>query len=159
MAFGGLLIIGAIINLIRGLIGKNDSGARKPVSFTAAFIMLAVGIFFIVAADFIMPAMTLILGIIMAINGFFKLSEFFYIRRTSPISVLTVLNAIITIILGFIIAFNPFAATGIMWMIMGIMIIVSAVFDLIALIYLAVILKKTSPDMVEAEGKTVDEEK
>ena len=159
IAFGALMIIGAIVTLIRGLIARRKEGGNGAAPITAALIMALIGIFFVAASGFIMPAIMLVLGVIMAINGIFKISEFFLLRREGNTSVFNLISAIITIILGFVIAFNPFGASDVMWKIVGILITVSAAIDLIALIYIFVKLKKVPQKTVDVEGKEVDDQK
>lgn len=159
IAFGVLMIIGAIVTLIRGLIARKKEGGNGAFPLTAAFVMALIGIFFVAASGFIMPAIMLVLGVIMVFNGIFKISEFFQLRREGNTSVFTLINAVITIILGFVIAFNPFGASDVMWKIVGILITVSAALDLIALIYIFVKLKKAPQKTVDVEGKEVDNQK
>ena len=143
--FGGLTFVGGIVTLIASLL-KGRNGGRMPLpALIAALIMIAVGGFFVAAIDSVlevMAAVTVVLGLIMATNGLFKFFEYFYIRSIFPISPVALISAIVSVIVGFVIAFNPFAATESMWVIIGILIIVSAVFDFIGMIMMGSAVKK-----------------
>ena len=143
--FGGLMLVGGIITLIASLLsGRN--GQRIPTfPLIVSLVMIATGGFLLAATDSVLAvvsAMTVVLGLIMASNGLFKFFEYFYIKQLVPVSPFALISAIVSIIVGFVIAFNPFKATEAMWVILGVMIIVAAVFDIISLIILGSAVKK-----------------
>ena len=78
----------------------------------------------------------------MVIEGFFKIFEYVSFRRFSPISGIAVLSGVITIISGIIFAFNPFATTEAMWVILGVLVLVTALSDLISLIFIGSAMNK-----------------
>ena len=138
LIFGILMLAGGVFTLIRTLVvGRNQPGGASGVALAMAVLMIAVGGFFAAASGSVvsvMGAVTLVIGIIMAFTGVVKLAGYITIKKQTPISALAIVGAIVTIILGIVIAFNPFAATEAMWIINGVIIIVSAVFDIISLI-------------------------
>ena len=159
--FGVLLLVSGLITLIRSLLNGRNGGSIPMSQLLLAIILIAVGAFFTAASGVVlsvMSAVTLVIGVIMAFNGMLKLVEFAAIRRTGQVTWFALVSAIITIILGLVLAFNPFGATEAIWIIMGIMLIVSAVFDVIALILFAIALKKAPPqNVIEAEGRDIEE--
>lgn len=137
--FGGLTLVGGIVTLIATLLSGRNGRTIQTLPLVASLIMIAVGGFFLGATDFVLQvvsAMTVVLGLIMAANGIFKFFEYFYIKKLVPVSPMALVSAIVSVIVGLVIAFNPFQATETMWIILGIMVIVAAVFDLISLIFL-----------------------
>ena len=144
IVFGSLTLVGGIITLLLGLFGK-ATGGLQTMAIIAGLIMVAVGGFFAAASDSVLSVVSsfsLAVGIIMVIEGFFKIFEYVSFRRFSPISGVAVLSGVITIIIGIIFAFNPFAATEAMWVILGVLVLVTALSDLIALIFIGSAMNK-----------------
>jgi len=142
--FGGLTLLGGIVTLIVSLLSGRNGRSIPMLPLIVSLLMIAVGGFFLAASDSVLAvvsAMTLVLGLIMASNGIFKFFEYFYIKKVAPVSPLALISAIVSIIVGFVIAFNPFKATEAMWIILGAIVIVSAVFDIISLIVLGAAVK------------------
>lgn len=157
--FGVFMLLSGLITLIRSLLAGRNGGSIPMGPLLLSIVLLAIGAFFTAASGSvlsIMSAVTLVIGIIMVFNGMLKLAEFGSMRRSGADSRLAMVGAIITIILGIVIAFNPFGATAAMWTILGIMIIVSAVFSLISLIHFAIALKNTQVTVVEVNAKDID---
>lgn len=158
--FGVIMLICGLITLIRGLLDGRNGGTISGVKMFFAVLLLAIGAFFTAAAGSVLSvisAVTLVIGIIMVFNGMLKLVEYASMRKQGAGATFAIIGAIVTIILGIVIAFNPFRSAEAMWVILGILIIVSAVFDLISMIAFAVMLKKTTVTVVEVQAKDIDE--
>lgn len=156
--FGVFLLICGIITLFRGLMAGRNGGSISLSQIVLSVILLAVGAFFTAASGSVMSIMstvTLAIGVIVTFNGMLKLVEYFSFRKTGGVAWFAIISAIITIILGIVIAFNPFGATEVMWVILGILILVSAALDVISLIVFSVALKKTPDELIEASFKDV----
>ena len=160
--FGVLMLISGLISLILSLLGGRNGGSISMAQLVLSVLLIGIGAFFTAASGSvmqIMSAVTIVIGIIMAFSGMLKLAEFFTIRKEGYVVWFAAVGAIITIILGMVIAFNPFAATEFMWTILGILIIVTAVLDLITLIVLAIAMKNVNVTLVEAEVEGMDYQK
>ena len=158
--FGVCLLISGLVTLIGALLDGRNGGSISVGKLMLAILMLAVGAFFAAASGSvlsILSAVTLVFGIVIAFSGMLKLAEFLSIRKENPVKWFAVIGAVLTIILGIVIAFNPFGATEALWTILGIMIIVSAVFDIIALIFFGQALKNVDVTVIEAKAEDVDE--
>ena len=153
LVFGILMLIGGIYTLIRAfVVGRKQEGGVSGLSLVMAIILIAVGGFFTAASGSVlsvMSAVTLVFGIIMAFNGMLKLVEYAAFRKDGAANGFAIVGAIVTIILGIIIAFNPFGATEAMWIIIGILIIVSAVFDVISLIIFGRAMKEYEDQLIQ----------
>ena len=159
ISFGVLLLISGLFSLIATLFGARNGGLISTPQLVLSIVLLGIGAFFTAASGSVMEVMasfTVILGIIIAFNGILKLAEFFNLRQVGPVMWFAAVGSIVTIIVGFLIAFNPFGATTMMWTILGILIIISAVFDVISLIIFTIALKKTpaivKQDMIDTDG-------
>ena len=151
--FGILLLIGGIITLIRAIVvgRKEETAAVGTWALISAIIMIGIGGFFIAIGanpDPFLAFIAVIFGIIMAINGMFKVAEYASIRKSGTVNGFVIVGAIITIILGIIIAFNPFGPE-LMYLIFGIMILVSAVLDVISLIIFAKAMKEYEDQLIQ----------
>lgn len=159
--FGVVLLICGLVTLIRALLAGRNGGTIPTFQLIGAVVLLAIGGFFAAAAGNVLPvvsAFTLIFGIILAFSGMLKLIEFFSIRQSGGVAWFAAIGAIVTIIIGIVIAFNPFASTEVMWIIMGILLLVSVVFDIISLIIFGIALKKgdVKVTVIEAQAKDID---
>ena len=158
--FGVFLLICGLITLIRSLLAGRNGGSIPMLQLVLSIILIAVGAFFAAASGSVMSVMsavTLVIGIIIAFNGMLKLAEYVSIRKSGGVSWFAVVGAILTIILGIVIAFNPFGTTALMWTILGVMLIVSVIFDIISLILFGVALRSIPATTVDVEGKDIDD--
>ena len=153
--FGILLFVGGVITLIRSLMQGRNGGSMPLFPMIVSLFMIGFGAFFTAASSAVlavMTAFTMVAGIMMLINGIFKIIEYFTLRGEGVTGIgLLLFDAIVTILLGILLAFNPFAATLAEWIIIGVSMIVSAVFDLIAMIVLAIKAKNTKVAVVEVK--------
>lgn len=158
--FGVIMLICGLITLIRALLDGRNGGSVSGLKLVAAIVLLAIGAFFTAASASVMSvvsAVTIVIGIIMMFSGMLKLAEYAAMRKEGANAVFAIIGAIVTIILGIVIAFNPFGATEAIWVIIGSLIIVSAVFSIVSVIYFANALKNTKVTVVEVSAKDADD--
>lgn len=158
--FGGLLLLCGIITLIKTLVVGKRNGVIPLLPMVMAIVLLALGAFFTASSESVMSIMSalwIVIGIIMAFSGMIKLFEFATLRGAGARVGFAIIGAIVTIVVGIVIAFNPFGATETAWKIFAIMIIISAVFDLISMIIYAVKLKNADVTVVEVKAKELND--
>ena len=159
LIIGIFLLVVGLITLIKSLLGGRNGGSIPMFPMIASLFMLGFGAFFTAASGAViqfMVAFTLVAGCFMLVNGIFKLIQAFALRGEGvPIGFL-IFDAILTILLGIVMAFYPFGATVAKWVIIGVMMIVSAVIDLISMIVMAVKLKNTTVTVVEVRTTAAD---
>ena len=135
--FGSVMLVAGIISLISALIRGRKEGIQ-PLALAVSVIMIAVGGFFAAASGSVMQVVstvTFIYGIILIISGVFKFADFMAFRSmTDSLSGIVLVSAILSVIFGFVIAFNPFGAAIVIWTLMGIGLLVSAFLDIITLV-------------------------
>lgn len=157
--FGILLFVGGLITLIRSLMEGRKGGTMPMFPMILSVFMIGFGAFFTAASSAVlavMTAFTLVAGIMMFIDGIFKIIEYFTLRGEGVTGIgLLLFDAIVTLLLGILLAFNPFAATLAEWIIIGVSMIVSAVFDVIAMIVLAIKFKNTKVAVVDVKVEKV----
>ena len=132
-----LLVIGAVY-LIRFFTDKKKEGKYNIATIVLSVISLAVGILCAFFAPTVMGFFTVIAviyGVILIVSGIFKAKTFFDSRKAKlPVSFLSLVSAIVSIILGVLIVANPFTTTKVLWIFAGISLIVEAVLDAAALV-------------------------
>ena len=159
--FGVFLLVSGLITLIRSLLEGRHGGSIPLLQLLLAVFLICLGAFFTAASGSVLSVVstvTLVFGIILAFSGVLKLAEYLSIRKVGAVSWLPIIAAVVTIVLGVVIAFNPFGATEVIWMILGIAIIVSAVFDIFSLILFGIALKNMPPSVINVDVKDVSED-
>lgn len=159
--FGVFLLVVGLVKLIRSLLAGRNGGSISMSQMVFSVVLIAAGAFFAAASGSVLSvvsAFTLVIGIIMAFIGMLKLMEYATIRKYNTVTWVAVIGAVITIILGIVIAFNPFGATEVLWTILGVMLIVSAVLDVISLIIFGIALKNVPKSaVINVEVKEIEE--
>ena len=160
ICFGVFLMIAGLIGLIRYL-KQRKKRENSVFSLIWAIILMALGIFAISGHSLIISLFAFIAifyGVILLISGIFKVITYISARKALElVSAFSIISAIFSVILGGVILVNPFETTHILFVFSGIAILVSAAFDLMALILIIRAGKKTINEGY-VEVKVLDEE-
>ena len=136
--FGVLMLVGGIINLIVCLVKARKGGTLETMPLVMSVIMIAIGGFFTAASGSVtqvVSTITMIYGVIMTINGVIKLADYLAFRTFAAYgNGFIVFSAVLSILFGIVIAFNPFGTALVIWTLLGIALLVSAGLDIITLI-------------------------
>ena len=134
--FGIVMLLMGLVSCVRFFRDRKD-GVESP--FTLVFAAaLVIGILCAFATSFVLGMFSVgavIYGVILIHAGIYKAQTYFQNKKAKlhP-SFLVLLSAVLAVILGAVIVFNPFKTTVTLWRFAGISMIVEAVIDLIALI-------------------------
>ena len=154
--FGVLMLVLGIASLIRTLLAGRNGGRISGFALTMSVILIAIGAFFTAASDSVLSVVSFIAfiyGIILVISGIFKLADYLTLRMVGVGTGFAIFAAIVSIVLGILIAFNPFGTAEVFWTVLGIMLLVSAFFDLIALILYGKLMRRVDPEtLINVEG-------
>lgn len=146
IVFGSILLIIGIISLIMALVKGKKTGVIGTGQLVLSVLMIAFGGFLTAASGSVrevVSSIALIYGLILIIGGVLKLADYLaYKGATGVGNGFVVFSAVLSILFGMIIAFNPFGTATVIWTIMGIAVLASAVLDIISLIVYAVISSK-----------------
>ncbi len=137
--FGIIMIIVGLISVFRALKIKSSSQLPYRLGLFGGIIDVIIGVvcvFFTQNVIALFPVLIMIYGIVMIVAGIHKIRNYlalkdFGIQR----SWLVIVSAILSIILGIIVFFNPFTATATGWTVTGIFLIAEGVCDLFVLIF------------------------
>ena len=142
-------IIGGLFSIIKYFtLDLKDSFYRNDFLF--GIIILTLGILIMFKPAFFISLIPFILGIAIIFSGFVKLQDGIDAKRMGyDGSILYIILAIIDIIFGIVILFDPFSAAGVMFMIIGIGLIYSGVSDLYTTLYLSKKFKNFYNDKLE----------
>lgn len=155
--FGIVLLLIGIVNLIKFIIEKKNK-KTGILSITSAITSLILGAVCAFASQFVMglfAVIAIIYGVILLISGIFKAQNYFQARKDeNSLSFVTIISSILSVILGIIIAVNPFETTVVMWQFTGIVLLVEAIIDCAAVI-LSI---KTNPSVIEVKFENKDKE-
>ena len=136
IGFGVLLIAVSVFAFVRYFSDRHAMGSGSVLTLFLAILALIVGCacLFGVALTLISVAVW-VYGVILTVAGVFKLATYVE-RRQSGLcpSVLSLVGAVLSIVLGLFILVNPFGAVDLLWQIAGVALIVEAVFDIVGLV-------------------------
>ena len=139
-----LLIPGTLNKLIGILIGVallavgiiaivkyiKEKGNGSSLNLVSGILYSVLGVIIIIYPYSIINLVTICLGVYLVINGLLKLKLSFVLKRITDKWIGTLIMGIITVILGVVLIFNPFAGITITKL-AGAFLVVVAVFDLI----------------------------
>lgn len=158
--FGVLMLVLGLISLIRTLLAARGGQVISSFALIMSIILITIGAFFTAASGSVLGVVgfiATIYGLILVISGVFKLADYLTLRAAGVGSGFAIFSVIISIVLGILIAFNPFGTAQIFWTVLGIMLIASAVLDIISLIIFGNAMKKADFTYVNVEYKDKDE--
>ena len=158
--FGVLMLVLGLISLIRTLLAARGGQVISSFALVMSIILITIGAFFTAASGSVLGVVgfiATIYGLILVISGVFKLADYLTLRAAGVGSGFAIFSVIISIVLGILIAFNPFGTAQIFWTVLGIMLIASAVLDIISLIIFGNAMKKADFTYVNVEYKDKDE--
>lgn len=141
----GIIIAAGIVCIAAGLI-NTIKYFRSDIEEAAIgqYLMLGLvafvgGVFCITGAEWILdavPALTIIYGVAILVSGFSKIQLMAdMIRKKNAKWHLALISAGISILCSLLIIFNPFEATEVFWVIIGIALIGEAVLDIVTMIF------------------------
>lgn len=137
IATGILLMIFGIVEGIQYFrMPPEEAFFRQPL--VKGLVLIGIGALFTFGSDWLLltfPILTVVYGIAILLAGLVKIQlavDLF--RWKSKKWFLPALSAVLSIVCGILILWNPFTSTTVLWSFTGAMLIVSAVFDAITII-------------------------
>lgn len=122
-----LLLIG-IIQIIKYVKNKDSF---SNIDLISGILYSALGIIIILNPHAVMELVTVCLGIYLIINGLIKVKLAITLKQLTNRWIGTLVMAIVTIILGFLLIFNPFGSVVAITQLMGAFLVIVTLFDLI----------------------------
>lgn len=136
MLFGCALIGAGILQLINYLRGIKKSESYA-FTLTISVVLMLIGLLITCFAGMLYKLLAfpvIIYGIMLAIFGIYKIGFFFDMKiADTPLTMMVIINGIITVICGAVITCKPLDVLDILWRAAGIAHIVMAVADCVAL--------------------------
>lgn len=124
---GAALLIVGVLAIIKYTKEKEEGSNLNLVS---GILYSVLGVIIIIYPYSIINLVTICLGVYLVINGLLKLKLAFNLKRVTDKWIGTLIMSIITVILGILLIFNPFAGITITKL-AGAFLVVVAIFDLI----------------------------
>ena len=146
---GLILVLWGVVSIIQFFSDKNSTNYLSLNFIFGAFVFIF-GIIILIKPSIIASIIPLLLGVWMIINGVTKLSYSLSIKN-----IFSIIGAILIVIFGITLVFNPFEGAKGLTQIIGIALIIYSVFDLVESIIIAIGIKgKADP----SEGKIIEAE-
>lgn len=124
---GAALLIVGVLAIIKYTKEKEEGSNLNLVS---GILYSVLGVIIIIYPYSIINLVTICLGVYLVINGLLKLKLAFNLKRVTDKWIGTLIMSIITVILGILLIFNPFAGITITKL-AGAFLVIVAIFDLI----------------------------
>lgn len=124
---GAALLIVGVLAIIKYTKEKEEGGNLNLVS---GILYSVLGVIIIIYPYSIINLVTICLGVYLVINGLLKLKLAFNLKKVTDKWIGTLIMSIITVILGILLIFNPFAGITITKL-AGAFLVIVAIFDLI----------------------------
>lgn len=134
---GGAVVVVGVVTLIAYQFRELEIRYYRN-DFVVGLIEVLLGLFCIYKANLLIALLPFILGIFVVISGFCKLQNGLDVKRMGHANwYVFVLLAIVNIVFGIILLWNPFAAATIMYIVIGIGLVFSGTTDLILTIMIS----------------------
>lgn len=135
---GLTLLIMGITNIIK-YFKTNAIQAIKEQTLSTGLVFLAIGLFCTFRSNWFIatfPVLTILCGVIIFLVGLKKVGwTIDSIRLKRKYWYVIGINAILSIVFAFIVMNNPFSTIAALWQFIGIVLIIEAVFDIIAIAF------------------------
>ena len=148
---GIILVLWGVVSIIQFFSDKNSTNYLSLSFIFGAFVFIF-GIIILIKPTIIASIVPLLLGVWMIINGVTKLSYSLSIYKASK-NILSIVGAILIVVFGVTLIFNPFEGAKGLVQIIGIALIIYSILDLIESFTIAFSLKKEADP---TEGKIVE---
>ena len=148
---GIILVLWGVVSIIQFFSDKNSTSYLSLNFIFGAFVFIF-GIIILIKPSIIASIVPLLLGVWMVINGVTKLSYSLSIYKETK-NLFSILGALLIVIFGVTLIFNPFEGAKALTQIIGIALIIYSILDLAESIIISFTMKgKEDP----AEGKIIE---
>ncbi len=134
---GVLLILLGVFDIIKYFRAKPEEAA-KGSAFSFGAMMITIGCFCILGSQWfidVFPILAVLYGLVQVLIGFRELQRTMdALRMKKPLWQLRAISAGISLLFGFLIAFNPYMTIMSIWVFTGITMLVEGVFDAVILV-------------------------
>lgn len=154
-AVGIIIIAGSVFTLIGGLSGGDAGGL-----FGAAIVGILIGLGVIALPKFIMLKIPVIAGLIFGVMGISRLVKGLSSKTPQDKKTMNIVFAVFLLILAVFLIANPFKASTIVRVVIGIVMICFALFDFYVAHVISQRNKASAPDsVIDVSGYTVNDDK
>lgn len=145
-----------IIKIITFLLKEQQEGFTRT-GLISGIVFIIIGAFIAIRSKTIISVIPFILGILILFSGISKLQYTMQLRKYSAEKNSAMLiTSIVNVVLGIVLAFNPFRGAKVMLIILGICMIVTGLSDLISAIYFYGKIRNHIKDMEALEQDYVE---
>lgn len=150
-----IIIAMGVVKIISFLLKEQQEGFART-GLVSGMIFIAIGAFIAIRSEVIISIIPFILGILILFSGISKLQYALQLRKYSKDNNAMLITSVINIVLGIVLAFNPFRAAKFMLIIMGVCMIMTGLSDIISAIYFYRKIRDHIKDMEALEQEYVE---
>lgn len=156
--FGGLLVLLGIVLVVKFFTLRSVSSLFS-VTLVAGIILAALGAFLIFYKDVAISAIPFIFGIFIGLDAIVSFQRSIILARSKFSKWwVTMLLAVLSLILGVVLVFNPFSAAIVMIRFMGVALVFNGIMDLIGTYNFTKNVEFLAPDAVVIEEEDNNKE-
>lgn len=149
---GGALILMGIIQLVGFLRGER-LGFYNKFSMLMGIVLILLGIWICTQPRVVLSIIPVVVGIIVLLHGLMDIQYMLDIKRTGNTKWwIALIAAILTLVVGFLLVFNPFTAYEISMILLGIAMLYDGGSDLVLLIFSYLAQRDTDKRVREFKG-------
>lgn len=133
---GSAMLVWGVVSALTYLFGGEE---KNGSSLVGGIALVAFGILLLVRPDFVAGVLTVIFGILLIVDSVLK------IQRATEMSRLKIKGwwlalavAVVTLVLGFLVVFDPFGASRTLMIFAGVSLLFDGVCDVVTLIYYSI---------------------
>lgn len=150
-----IIIVMGVVKIISFLLKEQQEGFART-GLASGIIFIAIGAFIAIRSEVIISVIPFVLGILILFSGISKLQYALQLRKYSKDNNAMLITSVINIVLGIVLAFNPFRAAKLMLIIMGVCMIMTGLSDIISAIYFYRKIRDHIKDMEALEQEYVE---
>lgn len=132
---GGLVAGTGVIQLVRFFVAR-DRLFFAPLTLITGLVSLGLGLFLLLRSDVILTALPLVFGLFVVFDSVVRVQNALELRRCGISSWKGIFGmGLISVVLGFVVLFNPFASVQALVMGIGVILIIEGVLNLLSMGY------------------------
>lgn len=139
---GGLVAGTGVFQLVRFFVAR-ERLLFAPLTLITGLISLGLGVFLLLRSDVILTALPLVFGLFVVFDSVVRLQNAWELRRVGISSWKGIFGmGMISVVLGLVVLFNPFATVQALVMGIGVILIVEGFMNLLSMGYTAFVMRK-----------------
>jgi uncharacterized membrane protein HdeD (DUF308 family) len=139
---GGIVMLAGLVQVIRFFLAK-DRMAFAPLTLTFGAVCLALGGFLIVRSDVVWTVLPIVFGLFVVFDSVLRMQNALELKRSEARNWwVFLLLALLSIVLGGVMIYDPFGSTDLLIMAIGVILLVESALNLISSLYTFAVVRR-----------------